>query len=85
MHDLIAFGRAHEETKTMARTLNKHEASLWHCLEHPYVEATNNLAERMLRPAVIKRKLSFGSGSERGASALAALLSVTTNRASAWA
>jgi hypothetical protein len=78
MHKLIAFGLSHDETKTMARTLNKHEASLWHCLERVDVDATNNHAERMLRPAVIKRKLSFGSGSSRGANALAALLSVTT-------
>jgi hypothetical protein len=31
------------------------------------VEATNNLAERQLRPAVIARKLSCGNKTSRGA------------------
>lgn len=36
-------------------------------LEHEGVDATNNLAERQLRPAVIRRKLSCGNKSRRGA------------------
>ena len=36
-------------------------------LEHAGVEPTNNLAERQLRPAVIRRKLSCGNKSVRGA------------------
>jgi hypothetical protein len=36
-------------------------------LEHKGVDATNNLAERQLRPAVIRRKLSCGNRSRRGA------------------
>lgn len=35
-------------------------------LEHPEVEKTNNHAERMLRPAVCDRKVSFGSTSRKG-------------------
>ena len=77
MRELIALGLAHEETQAMARTLNKHSGSLWHCLHNSEVDATNNHAERMLRPAVIKRKLSFGSGSLAGAQSLAALLSIS--------
>jgi hypothetical protein len=75
---LVADGLEHELTRTMTRTLAKHRGSLWHCLERVDVDATNNHAERLIRPAVIKRKLSFGSGSARGASATAALLSVVT-------
>lgn len=35
--------------------------------DHPEVDATNNLAERQLRPAVISRKLSCGNKTEAGA------------------
>ena len=45
-------------------------------LQVPGVEPTNNRAERMLRPAVIARKVSHCSKNERGAYATAAFLSV---------
>ena len=45
-------------------------------LKVPGVEPTNNRAERMLRPAVIARKVSHCSKNERGAYASAAFLSV---------
>ena len=45
-------------------------------LEVPGVEPTNNRAERMLRPAVIARKVSHCSKNGRGAYATAAFLSV---------
>lgn len=42
----------------------------------PAVPATNNEAERALRPAVVARKTSFGSRSKFGALAFARLLSI---------
>ena len=45
-------------------------------LHVPGVEPTNNRAERMLRPAVIARKVSHCSRNERGAYATSAFLSV---------
>ena len=45
-------------------------------LEKPEVEPTNNRAERALRPAVIARKVSHCSKTERGAEAYAAFHSV---------
>ena len=36
-------------------------------LDHPEVDATNNLAERLPRPAVISRKLACGNKTEAGA------------------
>jgi hypothetical protein len=45
-------------------------------LRVPGVEPTNNRAERMLRPAVIARKVSHCSKNARGAYATAAFLSV---------
>jgi transposase len=46
------------------------------CLMHSSVAADNNAAERSLRHLVLKRKISFGSFSERTAETLAILLSV---------
>jgi len=40
------------------------------------LEPTNNLAERMLRPAVVWRKKSFGSYSKRGCRFASRMLSV---------
>ena len=36
-------------------------------LDHAVADATNNLAERQLRPAVISRKLSCGDKTDAGA------------------
>lgn len=59
-------GRRHK-TAGLARDLLKRWESLWLFVKHPdQVGPTNNHAERGLRPAVIKRKLSFGSSSEQG-------------------
>lgn len=38
----------------------------WTFVDHEGIEPTNNTAERALRPAVIYRKLSFGTQSESG-------------------
>jgi len=46
------------------------------CLLHPEVASDNNAAERSLRHLVLKRKISFGSLSEKTAETLAILLSV---------
>jgi regulator of replication initiation timing len=46
------------------------------CLRYPHVASDNNLAERSLRHIVLKRKVSFGSYSEKTADTLAVLLSV---------
>lgn len=46
------------------------------CLHYPMVASDNNLAERSLRHLVLKRKISFGSFSEKTADTLAVLLSV---------
>jgi transposase len=48
-------------TVRTCRKILKVESALWTFLDHPYLEPTNNAADRALRPAVIRRKLSFGS------------------------
>lgn len=48
-------------------------------IEDPALPATNNLAERQIRPAVIHRKISAGNKTEHGAEVLAILASLTTS------
>lgn len=50
--------------------------TLWTFLSEEYVEPTNNLAERNLRPAVIYRKLTGGSQSKWGMEFVERLLTV---------
>lgn len=59
----------------LARNLIKAWPALWTFVEADGVEPTNNRAERGLRHAVIYRKLSQGSRTERGALATERLLS----------
>jgi transposase len=65
-HDLLATPRLGLEEK-VRRRLDKQRDHLFTFLDHPPVEATNNLAERQLRPAVIARKISCGNKTARGA------------------
>lgn len=53
--------------ESVRNRLSKQADHLFTFLEHEGVAATNNLAERQLRPAVIRRKLSCGNKSRRGA------------------
>jgi hypothetical protein len=50
----------------VAERIRKRRHWLFTFLDDPSLEATNNRAERALRPAVIARKLSCGNKTERG-------------------
>ena len=50
----------------VAERIRKRRHLLFTFLDDPSLEATNNRAERALRPAVIARKLSCGNKTERG-------------------
>ena len=58
--------RTDAEEARGANRLRKRHQWLFTLLDHPSVEATNNRAERALRPVVIVRKLSCGHKTERG-------------------
>lgn len=58
------------------RRLKKQRDHLFVFLDHEKVKATNNRAERRLRPAVIRRKLSCGNRSPSGARAFERMGSV---------
>lgn len=46
------------------------------CIREPNIPMTNNKAERSIRPLVTKRKISFGSKTQKGADVMSILLSV---------
>ena len=60
----------------LAARLRKYHDRLTTFLHDPQVDATNNAAERALRPAVVMRKITGGSRSESGAQAWAVLASI---------
>jgi transposase len=61
---------------TCKRTFLQNREQYLLCVRRADVPLTNNKAERALRPLVIKRKLSFGSKTQKGAVAMQTLLSV---------
>jgi transposase len=66
MHKLLEDARARAPTYEFARDLLKVWPALWTFAEVEGVEPTNNEAERVLRPVVIWRKISFGTWSDWG-------------------
>ncbi len=60
----------------IGKRLRKHQKELTLFLWEDAVDGTNNAGERALRPAVVMRKITGGSRSERGAKATAVLMSV---------
>jgi transposase len=69
-------GWTEPETRRLAKRLRGHEKKLTHFLRHDAVDGTNNAAERAIRPAVVARKISGGSRSQKGAASGAILLSI---------
>ena len=67
---------ADADTARLAKRLLRHCDELFTFLDYPEVPFDNNLAERMLRPAVILRKNSQSNRSEKGAATQAILMSV---------
>jgi transposase len=66
----------HAKLQGMCRPLYAHRDWLWTFLDVEGVEPTNNASERALRPAVIWRKLSFGTQSARGSRFVETILTV---------
>jgi hypothetical protein len=61
--------------RLLAQRLLKHRPELFVFISDPAVPATNNLAERSLRPAVVARKISGGTRSPKGSETKMALMS----------
>ena len=57
----------HKKAERLRKRLHdNHEEELYKCLFHPSSDFNNNFVERMLRPNVIMRKLTFGNRSDKG-------------------
>ena len=64
------------KTAATCRELLLREAALWTFVRVEGIDPTNNASERSLRSAVLWRKVSFGTQSERGSRFVASLLTV---------
>lgn len=88
IHDILSEGASYEvgprEKTPLAKTVRtcqqllNIEPALWLFVSVEGVEPTNNDAERALRPAVIWRRLSFGSQTEHGSTFVSRMLTVVT-------
>jgi transposase len=69
---------AHDPTKlaTLKKTFLGNTEHYLLCVLERNIPMTNNKAERAIRPLVIKRKISFGSKTQKGADVMSILLSV---------
>jgi transposase len=64
------------DARRVGKRLDRHLDQLFTFLDHPEIPWENNLAERMLRPAVIMRKTSQSNRSEQGAAVQSILMSI---------
>jgi len=74
--DLSVGDWTNPHARRLAKRLYKYGAELRTFVEFEGVPSSNNHAEREVRPAVLMRKASFGSQSERGAATRGILMSV---------
>ena len=66
--------------KTIKKELNTNAKKYFTCLLKPGIPADNNKAERCLRHVVLKRKMSFGSKTQKGADTMAILSSTMLSK-----
>jgi len=76
LRDLAEAEHDDPDAARLAGRLRRHTDELFTFLDRPDADWNNNLAERMIRPAVILRKNSQCNRSERGAATQAVLMSV---------
>lgn len=69
----------HAKTAGSCKELLKVEPALWTFVRIEGVEPTNNTSERSGRPAVIKRKLSYGTHSPAGSRFIERMMTVITS------
>jgi len=73
---LLRWRRTHRDNERLAAHLHRHRDQMFTFLAVRGIDATNHRAEQAIRPAVLARKISGGSRTERGALAHACLTSV---------
>jgi transposase len=76
MGALAHAGWTNPHARRLAKRLDTYGEPLLTFVDHPDVPSSNNHAEREVRPAVLMRKVSYGSQSLRGADTRATLMTV---------
>jgi transposase len=76
LDQLLAIDYEEANEKRIAKRMRRHRKELTAFLWDRHLDGTNNAAERVLRPAVVARKISGGSRSGNGADAWAKLASL---------
>jgi len=76
LDELIATAWEDRQAKRLIKRFRRHREHLFTFLDQPDVPFENNHGERMIRPAVILRKNSYGNRSDRGADTQAVLMSI---------
>lgn len=76
--ELLRTSRNSPVEESIGNRLEKQQDHLFTFLLHQQVPATNNAAERSLRPAVVHRKISCGNKTRKGADTWQVLASVVT-------
>jgi transposase len=74
--DLSVGAWTNAHARRLAKRLNEYGHELLTFVEFEGVPSSNNHAERMIRPAVLMRKASYGNQSEAGACTRAVLMSI---------
>jgi hypothetical protein len=67
----------HAKTSRTCKNLLKVKSALWTFVDHEGIEPTNNFGEQIIRLAVMWRRVSFGTQSERGNRFVERMLTVT--------
>ena len=76
LDELIATAWKDRQAKRLIKRFRRHREHLFTFLDQADVPFENNHGERMIRPAVILRKNSYGNRSDRGADTQAVLMSI---------
>jgi hypothetical protein len=76
LDQLAKMQHEHPAAQRLGKRLVRHRPELTRFLWNEQIDASNNAAERALRPAVVMRKITGGSRSEAGAEAWAKLASL---------
>ena len=74
--DLALPSYTDQDTRRLAKRLEKYRDELFVFLTHPYVPSDNNHAEREIRSAVLMRKVIYGNHSADGALTQSVLMTV---------
>jgi len=75
----LGLDSGHSKTAGTCSDILKREVALWTFLDHDGVQPTNNFAEQLIRPAVLWRKISFGTQSSSGSRFVECLMTVVSS------